>query len=299
MTITRIAILPPLAFARFGSHPEPVDNYTLETPKGEDDLLGYRRIIPEPTFQISADGEIRGKKTPETITFKENGKVRPVAPFFELWAEFDDGRFEHLKQNMLGDAKLEWCVEVENRKVFRRTYNKDDIVKTEGEWFSDHAPHKLEGKCKNFVDGASIDFGEVRYIKPNNDYPHIRLRVMPAAGRIYGSDKPLENLKEEFVAARVYKGRAKDAKPKSWVRWEHERNKEDEHDIETVPPALFAIIPPAPPWLNRDIAISRGYLDDACDGFVRAKLTISGNTICPKRHRRRAAALRPRHVVSS
>ena len=282
MTITRIAILPPLAFARFGSHPEPVDNYTLETPKGEDDLLGYRRIIPEPTFQISADGEIRGKKTPETITFKENGKVRPVAPFFELWAEFDDGRFEHLKQNMLGDAKLEWCVEVENRKVFRRTYNKDDIVKTEAEWFSDHAPHKLEGKCKNFVDGASIDFGEVRYIKPNNDYPHIRLRVMPAAGRIYGSDKPLENLKEEFVAARVYKGRAKDAKSKSWVLWEHERQKEKEHDIETVPPALFAIIPPAPPWLNRDIAISRGYLDDACDGFVRAKLTISGNTLCAK-----------------
>src|ERR1700761_4373747 len=98
MPITRIAILPPLAFARFGSQPEPVDNYTLETPKGEDDLLGYRRIIPEPTFQISADGEITGKKTPETIIFKQGGKVRPVAPFFELWAEFDDGGFEHLKQ---------------------------------------------------------------------------------------------------------------------------------------------------------------------------------------------------------
>jgi hypothetical protein len=283
MPITRIAILPPLAFARFGSHPEPVDNYTLETPKGENDLLGYRRVIPEPTFHISADGEITGENTPETITFKENGKVRPVAPFFELWAEFDDGSFEHLKQNMLGDAKLEWCVEVENRKVFRRTYNKDDIVKAEAKWFSDHAPHKLEGMCKNFVARASIDFGEVRYIKPNNDYPHIRLRFTPAAGRIYGSDKPIENLEEEkFVAKRVYKDRAKDAKPKSWVRWEHERNKEDEHDIDTVPPALFAIIPPAPPWLNRDIAISRGYLDDACDGFVRAKLTISGKTLRAK-----------------
>jgi hypothetical protein len=283
MPITRIAILPPLAFARFGSHPEPVDSYTLETPKGEDDPLGYRRIIPEPTFQISADGEIMGEKRPKTITFKENGKVRPVAPFFELWAEFDDGRFVHLDQNMLRKAKLEWCVEVENRKVFRRTYNKDDIVKTEAEWFSDHAPHKLKGKCKNFVAGASIDFGEVRYIRPNNDYPHIRLRFTPAAGRIYGSDKPIENLEEEkFVAKRVYKDRAKDAKPKSWVGWKHERNKEDEHDIETVPPALFAIIPPAPPWLNRDIAISRGYLDDACDGFVRAKLTISGGTLCAK-----------------
>jgi hypothetical protein len=279
MLITRIAILPPLAFARFGSHPKPVDNYTLETPKGEDPL-GYRRIIPEPTFQISADGGITGEETPKTITFKENGQVRPVAPFFELWAEFDDGRFERLEHNLLGDAKLEWCVEVKNRKVSRRTCNKDDVVKTEAEWFSDHAPHKLKGTCTNFVDGASIDFGEVRYIKPNDDYPHIRLRFTPAAGRIYGSEKPIEDLEEKFVAERVYKDRGEDAKPRSWVGWQHD--KEDEHDIETVPPALFAIKPPAPPWLNRDIAISRGYLDDACDGFVRAKLTISGNTLCAK-----------------
>ena len=46
-----------------------------------------------------------------------------MAPFFELWAELDDGRFVHLKQNMLRKAKLEWRIEVENRKVFRRTYN--------------------------------------------------------------------------------------------------------------------------------------------------------------------------------
>jgi hypothetical protein len=287
MPITRIAILPPLAFARFGSHPEPVDNYTLETPKGEDDLLGYRRIIPEPTFQISADGEITGEKTPETIIFKQGGKVRPVAPFFELWAEFDDGRFVHLDQNMLRKANLEWRVDVENRKVFRRTHNKDDIVKTEAEWFSDHAPHKLEGKCKNFVAGASIDFGEVRYIKPNNVYPHIRLRFMPAAGRIYGPVQSAdEHLDEEFLAdrERVYNYPGQNAKPKakskskakSWVLWKHESKKEKEHDIDTVPPDLFAIIPPAPPWLKQQKAESRGYFDDACDGFVRAKLTISG-----------------------
>ena len=286
MPITRIAILPPLAFARFGSHPEPVDSYTLETPKGEN-LLGYRRIVPEPTFQISADGEITGEKTPETITFKEDGKVRPVAPFFELWAEFDNGRFEHLKQNMLGDAKLEWCVEVENRKVFRRTNNKDDIVKTEPEWFSDHAPHKLKGECKNFVEGTSIEFGEVRYIKPNAQYPHIRLRFKPAAGRIYGPVDPADkHLDEEFLEKRerVYKFPDQNAEPKSrsWVLWEHDPHNEKEHDIDTVPPDLFAIIPPAPPWLKQEKARSRGYFDDACDGFVRAKLTISGKLFCAK-----------------
>ncbi|MGV7217514.1 hypothetical protein [Bradyrhizobium sp. UFLA05-112] len=289
MTIKKIAILPPLAFARFGSHPEPVDNYTLEPPKADDDPLGYRRIVPEPTFQVSANGEITGDKTPETIIFKQDGKVRPVAPFFELWGELDDGRFVHLDQDMLRKAKLEWRIEVENRKVFRRTNNERDKVKAETKWFSDHAVQKLEGKCKNFVAGASIGFGEVRYIKPNRRYPHIRLRFTPAAGRIYGPEQPAgDHLDEEFLAARVYKYPGQNAKPKSnskaksWVRWEHEPQNEKEHDIDTVPPDLFAIIPPAPPWLKQEKAESRGYFDDACDGFVRAKLTIPGKTLHAK-----------------
>src|SRR5262245_51769441 len=121
MAIKKIAILPPLAFARFGSHPKPVDSYTLEPPKADDNPLGYRRIVPEPTFQVSENGEITGKETPKTIIFKEGDRVRPVAPFFELWGELDDGSFVHLDQNMLEKAKLVWCVEVKNRKVFRRT----------------------------------------------------------------------------------------------------------------------------------------------------------------------------------
>jgi hypothetical protein len=289
MTINKIAILPPLAFARFGSHPDPVDNYTLEPPTADDDPLGYRRIVPEPTFQVSANGEITGEKTPETIIFKEGGKVRPVAPFFELWGELDDGRFVHLDQNMLRKAKLKWRIEVENRKVFRRTNNELDKVKAKTKWFSGHAVQKLEGTCDNFVAGASIDFGEVRYIKPNRQYPHIRLRFTPATGRIYGPDHPADDhLDEGFLAARVYKYPGQNAKPKpkskakSWVLWEHERQKEKEHDIDTVPPDLFAIIPPAPPWLKQEKAKSRGYFDDACDGFVRAKLTISGKTLHAK-----------------
>src|SRR5439155_7090225 len=47
---------------------------------------------------------------------------------------------------------------------------------------------------------------------------------------------------------------------------------------ETLPPSLFAIVPPAPPWLHGNVAISRGYLDDACDGFVDAALTLKDGT---------------------
>src|SRR5262249_23471163 len=30
--------------------------------------------------------------------------------------------------------------------------------------------------------------------------------------------------------------------------------------------------PPAAPWLNQNRAVSRGYLDDACDGFIRVRI---------------------------
>ena len=46
--------------------------------------------------------------------------------------------------------------------------------------------------------------------------------------------------------------------------------------FETVPPSLYAITPPAPSWLFNNRAISRGYFDDACDGFVEVSLEVGG-----------------------
>ena len=49
---------------------------------------------------------------------------------------------------------------------------------------------------------------------------------------------------------------------------------------ETLPPSLFAIEPPAPSWLNDNKAVSRGYLDDACDGTVEVRLRLKdGNEL--------------------
>src|SRR5262245_34016504 len=135
MLIKKIVILPPLAFARFGSYKEPVASYTLEPPS-EDEPLGHRKLKAEPTLIVSDDGEILKDDPTPDISFNEkiqkNGKtfhqVRPVAPFFELWGELDDGRFVHLTEKELAGAKVEWCVEVANRKVFRRTRSADDIV---------------------------------------------------------------------------------------------------------------------------------------------------------------------------
>jgi hypothetical protein len=295
MAIKKIAILPPLAFARFGSHPEPVDSYTLEAPS-PDEPLGYRKIKPEPTLVVSDDGEIVVKKTVLDIRFKQDGKVRPVAPFFELWAELDNGDFVPVTKDLLGDAQLQWSLEVANRKVFRRTQMDSDIVSAKVE-FSDHKVHQLRGECANFVEGGAIAFGSVRYIKPNEEFPHIRLRFTPGAGLIYGTENKIDGVEEPFLETRrIYKSTSdqgdskstddeSDDENKSWWMWKHPPEPEKQldlakdGDIETIPPSLFAIFPPAPPWLNQNKAISRGYLDDACDGFVRAKLVVNGNTL--------------------
>ncbi len=286
MTIKKIVILPPLAFARFGSHPEPVASYTLEDP-APDEPLGHRKIKPEPTLIVSQTGDILREDPNPEIQFKEKDKVRPVAPFFELWGELHDGRFVHLTEKELKkqDAHVEWRVEVANRKVFRRTRSKSDIVSVSTKWFGDHDVQELKGKCRNFVAGGFVKFGTVRYIQPNQQYPEIRLRFTPGAGLIYGTeltgkDKKL-TIKEPFLSdeRRVYKSTG------GWWEWQHDKGNEDHteetekkarerNDIETIPPSLYAIVPPAPPWLNENKAVSRGYLDDACDGFVHAKLMV-------------------------
>src|SRR5262249_7856170 len=121
-----------------------------------------------------------------------------------------------------------------------------------------------KGHCENFISrDAFVDFGEARFIRPNRKYPEIRLRFTPAKGRIYGP----HGVKDEVIPKkRAIYDRAKG-------KWYHfESHGEDE----TVPPSRFAIEPPAPSWLNDNVAVSRGYLDDACDGFVKVRLTLPG-----------------------
>ena len=294
MTIKSIAILPPLAFSRFGSHPEPVASYTLELPP-DDNPLGYRRIKPEPTLIVGENGEITGAEPAKQINFKEEvakgvHQVRPVAPFFELWAELDNGDFVPVAKEMLEHAKLRWRVEVANLKVFRRTQADSDRITAEADWFCDHDVHELHGECDNFVKGGSIAFGSVRYIKPNEKFPHIRLRFTPGEGLIYGTEQKVDGVDKSFLEGRrIYKSRGPRAgRKRSWWKWDHPQELEKQaelaknNDIETIPPSLFAIVPPAPPWLNQNKAVSRGYLDDACDGFVHARLVVGGRTLTAK-----------------
>lgn len=290
MSITRLLLRPPFAIGRVGSARDPLDNFKVGDAKK---LLGYRVCRPDETLVVNDEtGEI-SKGPVREITFKDDvGRIRPVAPFFEVWAVTDEDKEpEPLTSIMLMELGLDpnknvaWRVCVENRKVFRRTGNRNDIVqakaneKGEG-WFSDHKPQVLRGRCHNFNPNARhpyIDFGHVRYIRPNDDYPQIRLRFTPAHGLIYGPDHPVkrEGKTDEEERRIVPNDRAIYDTSKQNATW-HEFNntRADELNNETLPPSLYASSTPAPPWLNHDRAHSRGYLDDTCDGFVEVKLLL-------------------------
>ncbi|MCA3574351.1 MAG: hypothetical protein IOC86_10575 [Aestuariivirga sp.] len=170
---------------------------------------------------------------------------------------------------------MHWRARVANRKIFRRTQKKHDIIHAETKWFSHHDSVPLAGTCANFVPGGTVDFGHVRYILPTETFPEIRLRFTPAKGVIYGSNKFEPEDTESGKQILTHKSqRVYDADKGNWY---HFRNEKPEH--ETVPPSLFAITPPAPSWLYNNRAISRGYFDDACDGFVDVALVVGGRRL--------------------
>jgi hypothetical protein len=286
MTIRELRILPPFAIGRLGSASEPLDNFTIED--DPDHPLGFRRIKGAPTLVVDeATGEIRGTRE-ETPTFKQGKQIRPVAPFLEVFALTDGDTLEPLTLDLMrrhdvDESKISWRVVVANRKVFRRTGNEDDIVTADTKCFFGHAPRQLQGHCANFVRPADdfIDFGHVRFIKPTSEFPEIRLRFTPAKGLIYGPDKTQDGKPDRVIPSE----RAIYDATKGWRDFGSDDDgsedpaKPDAFHNETLPPALYAISSPAPSWLHHNVAISRGYLDDACDGFVEVRLTVGGKEL--------------------
>ena len=134
MTIKELRLLPPLAFGRFGSASVPQGNYTLE--EDENDPLGFRKIVPVDTLIVDPDGTVSVRpadRSERDITdlnkiFRDGDQIRPVAPFFELFAATGDDEkpleritLSRLKKENIDLGAVEWRVRVENRKVFRRT----------------------------------------------------------------------------------------------------------------------------------------------------------------------------------
>ena len=280
--IHELRILPPLAIARFGSAPTPMDNYDAVV--DPDNPLGHRMLRPAETLQLDVDsGEISRTFVPDELRFTEGGKVRPVAPFLEVWALTGDdqltdgGALEPLTTELLEEegtsvAGLSWQVQVANLKVFRRTGDAADKVVADSGEFSDHTRRSLAGECENFLPDKAIGFGHVQFVKPTAAHPQIRLRFTPAGGFVYGSnaqpqgDPPPD---PNDVTDVVY-----DASKGEWDGY---------RDILPDAPTDRRLTAPVQIYAGYDDAddahVSYGYLDDGCDGVVRVTLATGERTL--------------------
>lgn len=278
MAILELRILPPLAIARLGAASEALEAFDLEL--NPDNPLDYRRIVPRPSLAIdSTTGAVSHVYIPETIRFKDdNKKIRPVAPFLEVYArtsqapdELQPLTLNLLQQEDLSLSQLEWDIELGNIKIYRRTGNPDDQIHARLLGFKDHQRHALKGHCKNFLADKLLPLGHVQFIKPCADFPEIRLRYTPAAGIVYGSrrqrlvpnqngvpelqDDPIID-NDELVLYDQHKG--------DWLNYS-----ESVAPTLTNPAGIYA------GYADADgNQVSWGYLDDECDGLVRVRLKL-------------------------
>lgn len=127
--INGIFFNPPMAIARLGGSDTPLECFTW----GEDPSsfgAGRTVIVPQTTLEVQSDGTVR-PYLPSFIRFRDNFRLRPVAPFFELWAKVrnikDNSQTEipltlALLERLGGSLEgLTYHVMAANRKAERRT----------------------------------------------------------------------------------------------------------------------------------------------------------------------------------
>lgn len=272
-------ILPPMAIGRLGSSDNSLMAFDLTVAK--DKPLDFRQIIPEPSFTVDPATGGLVSHLPENIRFKDEdeynakeGKIRPVAPFLEVFVITDEtgDQLVPLTTDLLEKAghtldDISWKAEVGNIKIFRRTGKVDDQIYAKLENINDHSAHKLLGECKNFLAGKTLPLGTIQFISPTADFPQIRLRFTPAAGKVYGSrltriesqgakptPDPIIQNEDEVIYDET----------KGWLGY---KELSDTQPTYTMPAQIFAGYNDANG--NR---ISWGYLDDECDGFVAVSL---------------------------
>jgi hypothetical protein len=193
--------------------------------------------------------------------------VKPVCPFLEIWARFDDEAelrpltLTELADLQRGPEHISWDVTFGNLKVLRRTGDPGDRVEARVSGITTHDRRALQGRCANFKADRFIALGSVQYIKPTTAFPEIRLRFTPPAGLVYGHTAsaviPAQNAVYDRTRG-TWDTHTDDAPPTG--------SPDPRAHITTVPGGIYAT--------NQATGDNLGYLDDACDGIVAATLTL-------------------------
>lgn len=284
MALIELRILPPLAIGRLGAAATPLEAFDLETNAARP--LDFRSIVPKTSFEVDTNtGEIVRAYVPERIVFKDaDRKIRPVAPFLEVYArtaaapnELVPLTLDLLRAEGLTLDAIAWTVSVGNIKLFRRTNDVNDKIEAQVANLKTHARTPLLGTCANFLAGRVLPLGHVQFIKPTDAHPGIRLRFTPAAGAVYGASRERYTSPTTVVPDPIIDRDELilyDDKKGTWRGY-----KESVGPTLTNPAQIYA------GYADGAYQVSWGYLDDECDGYARVELKLAdGSTLAAQAH---------------
>jgi hypothetical protein len=205
--IVEIFFLPPLAIGRLGSGDTPLESFAWAT---DPTLHGGGRtvIVPTVTLEVQGDGSLR-TYIPTTIRFRDGEKLRPVAPFFELWARVESAgteprdvplTLELLAANGATLDHLQYTATVANKKAQRRTGSAGcSYIARADVAGADHASRPLQAYSPHDPDeqplvyfDRPISLGHFQVMRPTRqvengvDLSIVRVRFTPASGQVYG-----------------------------------------------------------------------------------------------------------------
>ena len=207
---------PPMAIARVGSSPEPMDAYRWSYERNPHRGV-QTRIVPAPTLHLvseNGNGHWPHKlvcRTPETVAFKDDKhRIRPIAPFFEVWARVQDAdgsivavpvtkAFLAARKASLRD--LVFTVDAGNRKAQSRTKLASCAavahVVFAGDSYKRHSLDAISprsyGEEPLVRPDAPLPLGTVQTFLPNAEdwccrtrLDQVRLRFTPGSGATFG-----------------------------------------------------------------------------------------------------------------
>jgi hypothetical protein len=291
---------PPLAIARLGSSDSPLACFEWAT---EVAIHGAHRTVVEPavSLDVQSDGSLR-PYLPNTIRFRDGGRFRPAAPFFELWAQVvtTDGNLEDRPLNLallreLGasPANVAYAVTVANRKAERRTQSAACAFIAHLEISATDHDRKPLLACSPHNSGEQplvrkdrpIPLGHFQVIRPTPghalgvDLSTLRVRFTPAKGEVYGPPGAIAGPASPVapgahLAAQTLRGRIHEIVP--------EKNRILNPDTPWSSYVMDAQgqIDPQPSdsydGVNVGDDVSWGVVDDTCDGIIEAQVVIDG-----------------------
>ncbi|UJW22586.1 MULTISPECIES: hypothetical protein [Pseudomonas] len=216
VSIQALFVTPAIAIARLGGSTTPLHAYDW----GDTQQLrvaAETEVTPSWTLAVQPDGSVT-PFLPQSIAFRDGDLIRPVAPFFEIWARLGEPESEPttwtemplttelLANDGLSLSSLQLAVTARNLKAARRSGNSAHAF---GNWQplviqgNDFKVRRVEGQSPPSVTepmipaGRHIPLGTVQMLRstpqpisqPWSDTVRvdtIRFRYTPAIGTFYG-----------------------------------------------------------------------------------------------------------------